>query len=147
LEAIELLGYLRDVPGVIDKALDGKPPNPGNRAKHIGSPFQNLREHLNANASHLGFGAASLRHLLDIPAGRFRAVQHFNEAVLEQNMATLFVFTAILARESALCFQWCGGELSPMSAESLVKKALAGVESGESVVKPILAKRPSLDGV
>ena len=31
------------------------------------------------HASHLGFGAASVRHLLDMPAGRFRAVQPFNQ--------------------------------------------------------------------
>jgi hypothetical protein len=147
LEAIELLGFLRAVPGAIDKALDGKLPNPGTRAKHIGSPFQDLREHLNMYASHLGFGAASVRHLLDMPAGRFRAVQHFSEAVLEQNMATLFVFTAILAREAALCFQWCGGGVMPTSAESLVNKALLCIDSGELVVKPILARRPSLETV
>jgi hypothetical protein len=82
-----------------------------------------------------------------MPAGRFRAVQHFSEAVLEQNMATLFVFTAILAREAALCFQWCGGGVMPTSAESLVNKALLCIDSGELVVKPILARRPSLETV
>jgi hypothetical protein len=47
LEAIELLGYLRAVPGAVDRALDGKLPKAGKRAKDIGSPFQDLREHLN----------------------------------------------------------------------------------------------------
>ena len=45
LEAIELLGYLRTVPGAVDKAVDGKLPNAGKRAKKIESPFWDLREH------------------------------------------------------------------------------------------------------
>jgi hypothetical protein len=146
LETIELLTYLRSVPGAVDNALVGKLPKAGKRAAEIGSPFQELREHLNVHASHLGFGADSKRHLLDIPAGRFRAVQPFNQAVLEQNMAMLFVFTASLAREAALCFQWCGVGVVPTSAESLVNKALRCVDIGEEIVKPILAKRRSLEG-
>jgi hypothetical protein len=145
LEAIELLLYLRTVPGAVDQALDGRLPRPGTRARRTGSPFHDLREHLNKCASHLGFGDASLRHLLDIPAGRFRAVQRFHEAVLEQNLATLFVFTTILAREVSYCFQWCGGVIAPASAESLVNKAIACIDAGEPVVKPIFDKRPSLE--
>jgi len=146
LEAVELLGYLRAVPGAIDRALDGKLPNAGKRAREIGSPFQDLREHLNLWASHLGFGGASLRHLLDISAGRFRGVQQFDEAVLEQNLAAIFAFTAILAREAALCFQWCGNAVAPSSAESLVNKAYLCVELGEPIVKPIFAKRSAVEG-
>ncbi|MGO9009177.1 MAG: hypothetical protein ACLQPN_03670 [Bryobacteraceae bacterium] len=147
LETIELLTYLRAAPGAVHKALYGKLPKAGKRAAEIGSPFQELRENLNVHASHLGFGADSMRHLLDIPAGRFRVVQPFNKAVLEQNMATLFVFTAILAREAALSFQWCGAGVVPASAESLVNKALLCMDSGEPMVKSILAKRCDLEGV
>jgi len=147
LVTIELLTYLRATPGAVDKALDAKLPKAGKRAAEISSPFQELREHLNAYASHLGFGADSMRHILDIPAGRFRAVQPFNKAVLEQNMATLFVFTAILAREAALCFQWCGVGVVPTSAESLVEKALRCVDVGGQVVTPIFAKRGGLEGL
>ena len=147
LEAIELLGYLRAVPGAVDKAVNGKLPNAGKRAKQIESPFWDLREHLNTYASHVGFGGAAVRHLLDIRAGRFRAVQPFNESVLEQNIATVFVFTAILAREAALCFHWCGAEVAPSSAESLVNKARSCVDSGREIVKPIFAKRRGIDGL
>lgn len=146
LEAIEMLVYLRAVPGAVDQALDGKLPSPGNRGKDIGGHFRNLREYLNMHASHFDFGLDSVRHLFDIPAGRFRPVQHFDEAVLEQNMATLFAFTAALAREAALCFQWCGAGVAPTSAESLVNKAQSCVDSVDPVVKPILAKRRALDG-
>jgi hypothetical protein len=145
LEAIELLEYLRVVPGAVDRALDGRLPNAGKRAREIGSSFQSLREHLNLSASHLGFGGASVRHLLDISAGRFRVAQQFSEAVLEQNLATIFVFTAILAREAAVCFQWCGSSVAPTSAESLLNKACSCVESGEPIVKPIFAKRPAVE--
>lgn len=141
LEVIESLVYLRTVPGAIDKAIDEKLPTAGKVAEATGSPFKDLREHLNKYASHLGFGAASLGHLLDIPSGRLRTVQPFNESVLERNIATIFAFTVILAREAALCFRWCAGEIAPSSAESLVTKAQLCLDHGEQIIKPILAKR------
>jgi hypothetical protein len=55
-------------------------------------------------------------------------------------MATLFVFTAILAREAALCFRWCGSKIAPESAESLLNKALSILEQSDALIKPILAK-------
>jgi hypothetical protein len=141
LEAIELLCYLRDVPGAVDSAIDGKLPSPGDRARRIRGTFHELRKYLNTDASHLGLGFASTRHLVDFRTGKLRPVQHFSEFVLEQNMAVLFAFTAMLVRESAACFRWCAYETVPTSAESLVNKALRCIEAGEPIVHAIFEKR------
>jgi hypothetical protein len=145
LEAIELLCYLRDVPGAVDNALEGKLPRAGIRAKRIGSAFQNLREHLNTHASHLGFDSACMLHLVDMRSGRLRPVQHFSEAVLEQNMATLFAFTAMLAQQAAISFRWCSQEAAPISAESLVNKAMECIAAGEPIVHSVFAKRTATE--
>jgi hypothetical protein len=141
LESIELLEYLRDIPGAVDQALTGTLPKAGKRARLIGSRFQELRDHLSNNASHLEFGPESMGHLLDLSAGTFRPVQRFRQEVLEQNMATLFTFTGILGREAAICFRWSAAETAPASADSLLNKALRCLETGEPVVKRITAKR------
>ena len=62
LESVELLEYLRDVPGAVDQALDGTLPRAGKRAGSIGGKFQELREYLSNSASHLDFGPESTGH-------------------------------------------------------------------------------------
>ena len=141
VEVIELLNYLRTVPGAVEQLLEDKLPIPGERARKIGSPFHRLRKYLNSSAAHLDFGPESIRHLLDIASGRLHVVQSFDPAALEWNLATLFVVTAALGREAAACFQSYGHGVAPVSAESLVNKAAFCASAGEPLVSEILKKR------
>lgn len=110
IEAIELLKYLRSDPSRIDEAIDGRLPPAGKIAKRIGGEFQELRDHLNRNASHMSVSYDALRHLLDFQSGAvLRVVQPHRVAVLRRNLQTLLAFTIFLAVESLLCLSVAEG--------------------------------------
>jgi len=96
----------------------------------LAAAFQELRDHLSNNASHLEFGPESMGHLLDLSAGTFRPVQRFRQEVLEQNMATLFTFTGILGREAAICFALVCRRDGTRQCGSLLNKALRCSKQG-----------------
>lgn len=139
IEALELLMYLRTVPGAIDQAMHGQLPSAGARAKCIDGRFQTLREHLNTNASHLGLTDDSMRHLID-PKGNLMGSRSYNKEVLEVNLAVLLLFAASLGTESAATFDWCSGQEFPTSAESLLNKAHACFESGEAIFNKLVTR-------
>jgi hypothetical protein len=144
LECIETLEYLRVVPDAVDKALDGKVPGPGARAKKIGSIFQSLREYLNEHASHLDITADAMKHLIDLREGRFKMIQKHNGFVLEQNLATLFMFISALQQQATLCFEWCDQRKHPVCYESLLNKSEACHRAGYAIVEEVHKKRKSV---
>jgi hypothetical protein len=110
IEAIELLKYLQSDPSRIDEAIEGRLPQAGQIAKRIGGEFQELRDHLNRNASHLSLSHDALRHLLDFQSSEvLRVVQPHRPAVLRRNLHTLLAFTIFLAVESFLCLSVAEG--------------------------------------
>ena len=59
VEAIELIRYLAEDTSRVQEIIEERLPSPGERAKRISGDFQNLRKHLNENASHFAFTRAS----------------------------------------------------------------------------------------
>ena len=143
LECIETLEYLRVVPDAVGKALDGKMPGAGARAKKIGSIFQSLREYLNEHASHLDITADAMKHLIDLRKGRFKTIQQHNGLVLEQNLASLFMFVSALQRQATLCFGWCDEGKHPVCYESLLNRSEACNRAGHAIVEEVHKKRKS----
>ncbi len=107
LEAVELLVYLRTVPGAIEQGESLTLPSAGVRAKEIGGDFHKLRDHLNKHACHVNLTEESLRHLFDASAGRTRIQQPHRIDVLRQNLLSLTAFGTSLAVETSSCFSEC----------------------------------------
>lgn len=103
IECLELLIYFRLDPRRIDEALEDRLPTAGGIAKRIEGKFKGLREYLNTHASHLSLSPEAVRHLVDLKAGRLRAVQAHNSAVLRQNLRTLLSVMVWLAIEGVNC--------------------------------------------
>ena len=92
IEAYELLIYFRLEPSRVDQAIDGKLPSAGQRAKKIEGEFKDLREHLNAHASHVSFDYESSKHLFDFQKSEIKAIQVQTVDVLERNVNMLNAF-------------------------------------------------------
>ena len=70
IETVELLTYFRLDPRRVDEALEERLPKAGEIARRIGAGLKELRTYLNAHASHLSVSEHSMRHLIDVSAGR-----------------------------------------------------------------------------
>lgn len=103
IETVELLTYLRLDPRRVDEALEDRLPQAGEVARRIGGNLKDLRGYLNAHASHLSLSVDSMRHLIDISAGRLRPVQRFHEAVLRENLRVLLVLLVWLMAAGIKC--------------------------------------------
>ncbi len=103
IEAYELLIYFRLEPSRVDQAIDGKLPNPGERAKKIEGEFKDLRDHLNTHASHISFGYDSAKHLFDFQTSEIKAVQIQSIDVLKNNVTTLNAIQILIVAEAIRC--------------------------------------------
>jgi hypothetical protein len=140
VECLELLIYIRTVPGSVDEVLEKRLPQAGKIAAKIDGKLKRLREYLNENASHLGLTDYSMMHLVDVER-RVRIIQPFVPGVLEYNLALLFLFVSALASQSALCFEWCAAGKVSVVSESLLNKVTRSLSRGESIALPILQRR------
>ena len=102
IETLELLAYLRDDPSRVDEAIEGRLPSAGKRAQVIGGRFRKWREYLNSHSSHFGFTLQSVRHLLVGNTFELRVTQPFSEAVLRENLKSLFAVLFFCAAEAIL---------------------------------------------
>lgn len=119
IEALELLQYLREDPKRVTEALDGRLPKAGEIGKRVQGNLQQLRDHLNAHASHLSVGPESMKHLFDFNVGQSRTVQPFSEAVLRKNLATVLTVVLWLAAEAATCVSVAEGTDSDPEVERI----------------------------
>lgn len=103
LEGLELLVYFRLEPTRINEALKGDLPKAGVRAQKIEGQFKDLRDYLNAHASHLSVAPEAMAHFVDFRAGGLRLVQPYNEGILRRNLRTLLAILVWLAIEAVNC--------------------------------------------
>jgi hypothetical protein len=103
IECLELLAYFRLDPRRVNEALEDRLPTAGVVAKKIEGKFKDLRDYLNAHASHLSLHPEAVMHLVDFKAGRLRTAQPHSSAVLGQNLRTLLSVLVWLAIEAANC--------------------------------------------
>jgi hypothetical protein len=141
MECIETLEYLRVVPDAVDEALEGKLPNAGVRARRISSIFHRLRAYLNEHAAHLDVTTVAMKHLVDLREGCFKTVQKHSPLVLEQNLASLFMFVSALQQQATLCFVWCARGTYPICCESLLNKSEECHRAGYALVEELHQKR------
>ena len=105
IEAHELLVYYRLQPSRVEDALKGHLPSAGLIAQRIEGHFHDFRKHLSKKASHFGFTAYSLRHLLDNRELKIRIVQPMLPLVLLRNVRDLWLNMALLLFESFKCLE------------------------------------------
>lgn len=117
VEYTELLTYLRQFPDEAARAAENDLPKAGQRAKAIGGIFHQLREHLNAHASHSSYSHYSLSHLLT-PELSFRKLQEFVPHVLETNFRDFIVQLQLMLHEGVLA-------LEPVESSKLQELAIA----------------------
>ena len=103
LEAYELLIYFRLDSTRVDQAIEGKLPSPGERAKKIGGDFKGLRDHLNAQASHISFDTEASKHLFDYQKSEVKTIQIQTVDVLKRNISTLNAFQIFIVTEAIRC--------------------------------------------
>jgi len=106
IEAIELLRYFRLDPSRVDEALENRLPKAGVIAKRVDGHYQDMRDYLNAHASHLSVGPESMWHLLATNSDEgltLRLEQPFRSRVLLTNMQTLFAALWMVAAEGVQC--------------------------------------------
>lgn len=89
-EAWELLMFMEQDPSRAARLATGKKPGAGKVAKAIGAEFKNLRDHLNEHASHISFSFDALGHTVDLHSGLLRLGRRPGEAVVRQNLSTVF---------------------------------------------------------
>lgn len=103
IECFEKLDYFYANPKRIQEALENKLPSAGNIAKKINGKLESLRKHLNSSASHFSFDPIAFMHLMNRKNGSLRYYQKFNEAVLRQNLWTLFCAMILLTCSAVKC--------------------------------------------
>jgi hypothetical protein len=120
IETMELLAYLRADPSRVHEVLENRLPSAGERGKAINGKFKKWRDYLNAHASHFGLTPDSVRHLFDINNLRLRIVQPYDEAVLRENLKSLFAVLYFCATEAVLTLDLCAPGFAEGEAETLV---------------------------
>jgi hypothetical protein len=103
IEVVEQLTYFRCDPSRIQHVMDDTLPRAGKIGKDIDGSFQRLRNHLNEEASHFGFGIHSVIHLVDYDTFKFRTVQSHSMERLKHNLSLLSLFQTFLLFESVSC--------------------------------------------
>ncbi|MDG2518088.1 hypothetical protein [Lysobacter soli] len=102
IEYTELLTYFKRYPDKVGEAENGSLPPAGARAKAIGGIYRELREHLNAHASHSSYSKYSLSHLFERGSSRFKKLQHADPTVLERNVRDFAIQLYLLVHEATL---------------------------------------------
>ncbi len=136
LEALELLTYFRLDPSRIDEAREGRLPKAGVVAKNIEGKFKDLREYLNAHASHFRLTRDSTFHLIDVTKDHLRPIQPFSEEVLRLNMHALFSLLIQVGIEAAVCAGMAEGRADDTLAgriDALRLRGLSIIDSSRSL--------------
>ena len=138
LEVIELLAYLLLDPERVAEVIDDKLPGPGKRAKKVDGKFEDLRRYLNRNASHISLSYESMRHTVDLDAGRLRVVQPHRPSVLRINMGTLCMFTSVFVLQISGCFEHLSATSGKarVTAESHLNKIRRASDRARSLFFP-----------
>ena len=103
IEALEVLTYFRLDPGRVDEAIDAGLPKAGEIAKRINGSFKEMREYLNAHASHLSLAPEALGHLLNLQSQEMQMQQAFRVSVVLRNLQTLFAVFCLVGMEAVTC--------------------------------------------
>jgi len=99
IEHLELLTYLKLDQARVNEALEDRLPSAGEIARRIKS----VREYLNTHASHLSLSPESIKHVVDLGAGRLRSTQPYNATVLRGNLRVLLGILVSIAIEATNC--------------------------------------------
>ena len=99
-ESWEFLSFLRQDPSRAARVIESGPPKAGQIAKQIDSQFKEMRDYLNAHASHLALSYHSMAHLVDDETSTLRLTNRPSERVLRQNLAALFGVLLMSAGEA-----------------------------------------------
>lgn len=102
VETIEQITYVRLDEQRLDEVRNGTLPTAGLIAQAIDSPHHKLRTYLNKNASHIGEGEYTFRHLIE-KDGSLLLVQPYREQNVRVNLGTLFAVALLVAFEIANC--------------------------------------------
>lgn len=98
IEYIELLVYVRTIPGAVEEAIENKLPSAGKIAKLIEGGFKETRESLNSNSSHCSFSPVAMEYLVDYKNSIIKVEHSFNDKVLFENLRQLFIYLMIFAK-------------------------------------------------
>ena len=121
LKGLELLVYFRLDPTRINEALEERLPQAGVIAQRIEGKFKDLRDYLNAHASHLSVAPEAMMHLIDFGAERLRLVQPYNEGVLRRNLGTLLAVLVWLVIAAVDCISVGEGNVDNDLADRVVE--------------------------
>ena len=102
IETYELLVYFRQDKSRISQVLEGKLPSAGTIGKRISGDYQDLREHLNVNASHFSYKIDSVRHLFGENA-KIQPIPNHSLKVLRTNLQLLYAFQTFVLFEAVNC--------------------------------------------
>ena len=102
IETYELLVYFRQDISRINELLEDRLPSAGVIGKRITGDYQNLREHLNDNASHFSYKIGSVQPLFSEDA-KIKLMPTPNLEVLRINLQLLNTFQVFVLIESVNC--------------------------------------------
>jgi len=119
IETYELLVYFRQDISRIDEVLEDELPSPGIIGKKISGDYQNLREYLNANASHFSYTVTSVKHLFDENIS-IRAIPDHSMRVLRVNLELINAFQVYMLFEAINCLFTVGFDANSL-ADSIEK--------------------------
>ena len=114
IETYELLVYLRQDKSRITEVLEGESPSAGIIGKRISGDYQDLRKHLNDNASHFSYKTDSVKHLLDQNA-RIQPIPDLSLMVLRNNLKLLNAFQVFVLFEAVNCLFVIGFDANPLT--------------------------------
>jgi len=106
IETLETLAWLNQDPSRTELMLSDDRPRAERLAKAVGHEFKDLRDYLNAQASHLSTSGASVGHLMR--GDRLVLVQPYHKRMLRVTMQMIHLFVFRLAVEAAKCASVAG---------------------------------------
>jgi hypothetical protein len=110
IECAEILAYLRLKPDEAGKALSDQLPKAGDRAKAIGSIYEEFRKHLNQYASHNSFSEIAVRHLIDVSNNKLLLRRELCTKALDKNLRDFVVQCHLLLFQAAQAIEILGEE-------------------------------------
>jgi hypothetical protein len=102
IEAYELLVYFRQDKSRVNEVIEDKLPSPGIIGKRISGDYRDLRDYLNANASHFSYKMDSMRHLFDENI-KIHSLPNHSLKVFRTNLQLLNAFQVFILFEAVNC--------------------------------------------
>lgn len=135
IEACELLTYFRLDPSRAEEAIEAGLPKAGEVAKRINGRFRDLRNHLNAYASHLSLSPEALRHLLNPRSLELQLQQAFRIPVVMTNLHTLFAVLCFAGTAAVNCVTVAGNEVQHGLADRMEDLKTRGLLVFEEAIR------------